>query len=148
MLQDTRYEPPPIINEEKLRRLLTLCTTEAPFRHINGTMLVLLTSWYRTGWWRWTSWFRTGWWRCNGICTGGHFCQLLHGSHREHRNIRSNWSSIPMVKPMSRPCIGKKLIRDTLWMHVESALKGTKLEWSAVSLTEPIKYHHQLRSSM
>ena len=29
---------PPIINEEKLRRLLTLCTTEAPFRHINGTM--------------------------------------------------------------------------------------------------------------
>ena len=29
---------PPIINEEKLRRLLTLCTKEAPFRHINGTM--------------------------------------------------------------------------------------------------------------
>ena len=37
LLQDTRYEPP-IINEEKLRRLLTLCTTEAPFRHINGTI--------------------------------------------------------------------------------------------------------------
>ena len=36
LLQDTQYEPP-IINE-KLRRLLTLCTTEAPFRHINGTM--------------------------------------------------------------------------------------------------------------
>ena len=29
---------PSIINEEKLRRLLTLCTKEAPFRHINGTM--------------------------------------------------------------------------------------------------------------
>ena len=30
--------PPPIINEKKLRRLLTLCTKEAPFRHINGIM--------------------------------------------------------------------------------------------------------------